>query len=189
MAQIWRQISPRLKEPSRKPQRTTCGCLIAPSGEAIGYYDKRALWGWDLDHFAKGNSSGIFEIDGVKIGLRICFEIRFPEYFRELFREKAELCIISFHDISENDSIGRYERIKAHLITRAAENVMTVISVNSSSKYQTAPSAVFDINGVVKKEAPRNEEHLLIYDYQRPEIDFGAKGRVENSIQVLNMKF
>ena len=56
--------------------------LILPDGEIAGNYDKRALWGWDLDHFAKGDEPGIFEIDGVKVGFRICFEVRFPEYFR-----------------------------------------------------------------------------------------------------------
>ena len=175
-----------IREHDRK--RYNSMLLIDPNGETVGSYDKRALWGWDVDHFAKGDSLGIFEIDGVKIGLRICFEVRFPEYFRALFGAGVELCFVSFYDVSETDSIGRYDRIKAHLITRAVENVMTVISVNSSSKYQTAPTAVFDINGVVVEEAPKNEEHLLIYDYCKPEPDFGARGRIENSIQALNLQ-
>ena len=41
---------------------------------------------------------------------------------------------------------------------------MTVISVNSIS------------------EAPPGEEHLLIYDYLKPKIGYGAKGRIENSL-------
>lgn len=49
------------------------------------FYDKRALWGWDKDNFAEGNSEGVFEIGDVTIGIRICFEVRFPEYFRELY--------------------------------------------------------------------------------------------------------
>ena len=161
--------------------------LINPDGEIAGIYDKRALWGWDLDYFAKGDESGIFEIDGVKVGFRICFEVRFPEYFRELFKAGVQLCFVSFHDVLENDSPSRYERAKAYLLTRAMENIMTVISVNSTAKYQTAPTAVFDINGVVIKEAPRGKEHLMIYDYQKPEIDFGTKGRIENSKNLLNM--
>ncbi|WP_160317140.1 hypothetical protein [Oxobacter pfennigii] len=52
---------------------------------------------------------------------------------------------MSFCDVSNEDSMERYDMIKAHLITRAVENVMTVISVNSTSHYQTAPAAVIDI--------------------------------------------
>ena len=94
---------------------------------------------------------------------------------------------MSFHDVLESDSPSRYERAKAYLLTRAMENIMKVISVNSTTKYQTAPTAVFDINGVVVEEAPRGKEHIMIYDYQKPEIDFGTKGRIENSKDLLNM--
>ena len=161
--------------------------FINPNGEIMGHYDKRALWGWDLEHFTRGNSSGVFEIDNIKVGFRICFEVRFPEYFRELFKAKAELCFVSLCDVSEKDSSERYEIIKSHLLTRAVENVMTVVSVNSISKFQTAPTAIFDINGSVLKEAPKNEEHLLVYDYAPPEIGYGARGRTQHSIDVLNL--
>ena len=156
--------------------------LISPEGTLIGDYDKRAQWGWDLHNFEKGKSLGIYDIDGIKVGFRICFEVRFPEYFRELFVEKAELCFVSFNDVSEHNSLERYNIIKSHLITRAVENVMTVVSVNSISDFQTAPTAVFDINGNVELEAPPNTEYLLVYDYEKPEIGFGAQGRIENSL-------
>lgn len=156
--------------------------VISPEGVPLGDYDKRALWGWDLDQFERGASPGIFDIEGVKIGFRMCYEVRFPEYFRELFQAKAELCFVSFSDVSDPDSLERYQIIRSHLITRAVENVMTVVSVNSISNYQTAPTAVFDINGHVALEAPRNKETLLVYDYAKPEIGFSAQGRIENSV-------
>ena len=156
--------------------------LISPKGTSVGDYDKRALWGWDLNHFDKGSSLGIFDIDGIKVGFRICFEVRFPEYFRELFTKKVRLCFVSFSDVAEKPSPLRYDIIKAHLLTRAVENVMTVVSVNSISDYQTAPTAVFDINGKTVSEAPLNKEHLLIYDYEPPTLGYGARGRIENSV-------
>ena len=160
--------------------------LVDSNGNILGSYDKRALWGWDLDNFTKGETQGIYQIDDIKVGFRICFEVRFPEYFRELFKSNVQLCFVSFCDVLEHDSIERYNIIKSHLITRAVENVMTIISVNSISKYQTAPTAVIDLNGHIINEAPRNQEYLIIYDYNPPEIDFGAKGRIQNSLELLN---
>lgn len=159
--------------------------LISPNGELIGNYDKRALWGWDLDNFEQGHTLGIYQIDDVKVGFRICFEVRFPEYFRELFKENVELCFVSFCDVLNEDSIERYNLIKAHLMTRAVENVMTVISVNSTSHYQTAPTSVIDINGSIISEAPRNQDHLMVYDYTPPVIGFGQKGRLHYSLELL----
>ncbi len=159
--------------------------LIDPNGEIIGNYDKRALWGWDSDNFTKGASLGIYQIDAIQIGFRICFEVRFPEYFRELFKSNVELCFVSFCDVSEQDLKERYGIIKSHLVTRAVENAMTIISVNSISKFQTAPTAVIDSNGHIVCEAPRNQEYLIIYDYNTPTMDFGQRGRIHYSNELL----
>lgn len=162
--------------------------LIGPDGELVGDYDKRALWGWDLDNFTKGETAGIYEIDGIMTGFRICFEVRFPEYFRELFRSSVQVCFVSFCDVLEQDSKERYDIIKAHLVTRAVENVMTVVSVNSISRHQTAPTAVIDPDGRIVSEAPRNQEYLLIYDYEPPEVGYGAKGRIQNSLELMGQE-
>lgn len=70
--------------------------LISP-GKTTENYHKRALWGWDKDNFTIGNKEGIFAIDGIKIGVRICFEVRYPEYFRELYRENTVLNLSLIH--------------------------------------------------------------------------------------------
>jgi len=102
-----------------------------------------------------------------------------------LFFKNVQLCFVSFCDVSEQDLIERYGIIKSHLVTRAVENVMTIISVNSISKNQTAPTAVIDLNGHIVCEAPRNQEHLIIYDYNTPTINFGGEGRIHYSHELL----
>lgn len=154
--------------------------LFSPDG-TVQTYGKRALWGWDRENFIPGAQTGIFQIDGIRLGIRICFEVRFPEFFRELYREKAEVCLVSFCDSSREENTARYELIKAHLRTRAVENVCTVLSVNNSSFFQTAPTAVFDPNGAVLQEMDRHKEGLLIYDYEKGSDTFGMRGRREIS--------
>ena len=112
--------------------------------------------------------------------------INFPEFFRELYRENVELCLVSFCDISQTENKERYELIKAHLRTRAVENVFTVLSVNDISSFQTVPAAVIDPNGAVILEMERNKEGLLIYDYVRSEDSFGMLGRKEISDELVN---
>jgi len=95
--------------------------IIDPTGEFTGIYDKRALWGWDKDNFEPGQSDGIYQVDDIKVGFRICYEVRFPEYFRELFAAGASLCFVSFCDVSKKVDDERYAIQKSHLITRAAK--------------------------------------------------------------------
>jgi omega-amidase len=120
---------------------------------------------------------GIFEIAGISVGVRICFEVRFPEYFRELYARKTDLNVVLFYDVSDADDTGRYDLIKGHLQTRAVENVSTIVSVDSIHPYQTAPTAVFGKSGQILKECTRNQPELLIYDFEKTEDDFGEMGR------------
>lgn len=150
--------------------------LISPC-KTTEIYHKRALWGWDKDNFTIGNKEGIFEIEGIKIGVRICFEVRYPEYFRELYRENTALNIILFCDVADSDDIERYVLIKSHIRTRAVENVTYTMSVNSICPYQTAPTGIFNKSGRTINELKRNQEDLLIYHFENIADDFGEKGR------------
>ena len=161
--------------------------IIKPSGEVL-FYDKRALWGWDADNFlVDSDFNGIIEVQGIKIGVRVCYEIRFPEYFRELYRENVDVAIVSLCDVQHEPDENRFSIIKSHLLTRAIENVFTVISVNSSTLNQTAPTGVIDQHGNTVVEAPRNSESVTYFNYQRLEKGFGAKGLIKYSDQLLGL--
>lgn len=152
--------------------------LFSPFRERRSY-KKRALWGWDKDNFEAGNEDGIFQVDDWKIGIRICFEIRFPEYFRELYKEQTDINIVMFYDVSDKNDVFRYEMIKSHIMTRAVENVTYTLSVNAISPFQTAPTILFGRSGQVLNETARNGEGLLVYDLKKEKLTFGEAGRKE----------
>jgi len=151
--------------------------LFTP-GQKVSWYGKRALYGWDAENFAPGTETGIFQIGGLNIGVRICFEVRFPEYFRELYRAHTDLDIVLFYDVTDTDDTERYNLIKSHLLTRAVENVTPFLSVNATSPFQSAPTCFINASGRVLAEYERNQEGLLIYDFEKAEPNFGEKGRI-----------
>lgn len=154
--------------------------VFAPNQEKTIYH-KRALWGWDKDNFSTENSDGVFDIEGFKVGIRICFEVRFPEFFRELYKAHTDLNVILFYDVSDYNDTERYEIIKAHIRTRAVENVTHTLSVNSIAPYQTAPTALNDRSGHTLIELGQNEEKLLVYDLENTQLNFGEHGRKQIS--------
>lgn len=153
--------------------------LLHPDGKDLPPYHKRALWGWDQNNFKPGNEAGIYNIDGITTGVRICFEIRFPEYFRELFLEQVDLALVPFADVGQQEQKGTVNTIQSHLISRAAENVMYVLSANSASHQQRAPTCVIDPDGNVIAAAPLNQEYFLTAEIEITEPGFSRRGRIE----------
>ena len=160
--------------------------VIDERGGVICRYDKRALWGWDAENFTPGASEGLFELDGLRIGIRVCFDVRFPELFRPLFERRADLCVMPFSDTAETFDPERRAILTGHMRTRAAENVMQVLSVNSLSRFPAVPTAWFDQNGKLVKQTDREE--LLVCDVIAPKEDFGMRGRRVNAEIFLKMR-
>ena len=160
--------------------------LIAP-GKDQRHYDKRALYGYDSENFERGNTEGIFEIGDLKVGVRICFEVRFPEYFRELYKANTDLDIVIFYAVSDFDDTEKYDVMKSHLISRAAENVTPILSVNAITPFQSCPTAFINASGRVLAETKRNTEELLIFDFEKTELNFGEIGRKRESDALLGL--
>jgi deaminated glutathione amidase len=67
---------------------------FSPSGELLSYYDKMNLFSCDLSKhpsqtvidegriYSQGHEPKMIDLEGFKIGLSICFDLRFPELFR-----------------------------------------------------------------------------------------------------------
>lgn len=158
--------------------------MLRPSMQPM-YYHKRALWGWDRDNFVPGNEHGILEIDGLCVGVRICFEVRFPEYFRELYRQGTDLNVILFYDVTDRDGTERYDLIRGHIRTRAVENVCHTLAVNSLRPVQSAPTMLVNRSGAVLCEAERGKEELMLFDLLPEPLDFGERGRKETSDSIV----
>ena len=150
--------------------------LLSP-GQPPKWYGKRALYGWDEENFRPGAECGVFDIAGIRIGVRICFEVRFPEYFRELYLQNTDLNVVLFYDVSDAADDTRYRIILSHLITRAVENVTPVLSVNAISPNQTAPTCFINASGKICIELEKDREEMLIYNFEKQAPTFGELGR------------
>jgi predicted amidohydrolase/GNAT superfamily N-acetyltransferase len=159
--------------------------MISPDDAVLPPYHKRALWGWDVENFKRGEQKGIYKIDGFRIGVRICYEVRFPEYFRELFLEGVDLCLVAFADFGAPEQQAKRAIIQSHLISRAAENAFYVLSANSLSSYPLAPTCFISPDGVYLKEAPLLEESLIWDEITAETPNFGRLGRIENTRMLL----
>lgn len=109
--------------------------------------------------YSKGKKLNITEVDGWKIGLSICYDLRFPELYRLYAKEKVDLII----NIA-NWPIARIEHWRTLLKARAIENQCYIAGVNRVGKdlklNYSGFSSVFDPMG--KEIVSMKDEEKII---------------------------
>lgn len=107
--------------------------VINRQGELIATYNKMHLYsyyGCDEGKFITvGNHPVMVEIDGVKIGLTICYDIRFPELYRAYRKAGVDLLV-------NVAAWGLHKEIPWEVLTkaRAVENQCYMVAITQSGK-------------------------------------------------------
>ncbi len=101
--------------------------LVGPDGAEVADYRKRHLFPLANEEgaFAAGTSACVCERPDLKLSLHICYDLRFPEDFREAAARGAELMVVI-----ANWPAQRHDHWIALLTARAIENQAFVLGVN-----------------------------------------------------------
>lgn len=71
--------------------------LFAPDGSSIAEYRKQRLFAYAAEHgtYTAGTQPVIAEVNGVRVAMLICFDLRFPELFREVAPDADCITVIA----------------------------------------------------------------------------------------------
>jgi predicted amidohydrolase len=137
--------------------------LVGPDG-LIGSYRKTHLPFLGVDRFTvPGDVLPVFETALGRIGLEICYDLRFPEATRALALAGADI-------VAHPTAFPVAASIQTELITvaRAAENRIYLLTANRVGKERSGEfcgwSQIVDPYGVRLAEAGATEEVLLVAD-------------------------
>lgn len=146
--------------------------LISPDGTLAAVYRKMHLFDVELkDKVIKeseksqaGKEPVIAQVDGFKLGMSICYDLRFPELYRLYSKEKVELISVP----SAFTKVTGLEHWHCLLKARAIENQAYVIAANQcgeASGVETyGHSLIVDPWGRVLIEASENKEEIIYAD-------------------------
>jgi omega-amidase len=158
--------------------------LVDPEGAVLARYDKMHLFpGTGEDrYFIPGDEVVTTILGGVKIGLAVCFDLRFPELSRRLCLEGAGIVLFS-----AQWPMARIDHLRDLVRIRAMENQMFVAACNSCGKdasgmFLGGGSMVADPSGTIAG-ALGTEEGVLSLQVSLEEVT-----RVRREFPVLNCR-
>ncbi|MBX3169055.1 MAG: carbon-nitrogen family hydrolase [Candidatus Eremiobacteraeota bacterium] len=101
--------------------------VFDPAGRLLGAYAKQHpfSYGGESEHYQAGDDFFLFQWNGCKVAPLVCYDLRFPETFRHLAYQGAELYVVI-----ANWPAPRVHHWEALLMARAIENQAYVLGVN-----------------------------------------------------------
>jgi 5-aminopentanamidase len=139
--------------------------LVGPDG-LVGTYRKTHLPFLGVDRFvAPGDELNVYNTPIGRIGLEICYDLRFPEVTRTLALKGADI-------VAHPTNFPVAARVQTELITvaRAAENRIYLLTANRVGKERWAEfcgwSQIVDPYGRRLAEANESDEALLVADIE-----------------------
>jgi len=122
-----------LYQPKSDKFTNTC-CVFSPQGKQLGRYDKIHLFDVNVEDSEKhyresrytqaGNKTSVVNIGELKLGLSICYDLRFPELFRDLRQSGADIITVP----SAFTKVTGKAHWQALLQARAIENQVYIVA-------------------------------------------------------------
>jgi predicted amidohydrolase len=140
--------------------------LLAPGGGVVAVYRKIHMFDVDVDGrsyresavTAPGTETVAADVLGRRVGMSICYDLRFPELYRRLASAGAQLLVVpaAFTDVTGR---AHWETL---LRARAIENQAFVIAAGQVGRHADGTlshghSMIVDAWGTVLAEAPEGE--------------------------------
>jgi len=179
--------------PPNKPHN--CIYLINPNGQIEDRYDKRFGTEGDLIHYTPGNRFVIFDLNGVKCALLICFDLRFPEIYRALNKLKVQFVIQSFYNARQKEQSVHRHIIRQTMQANCASNYFWASMSNSCGEIAPYPSCLIQPDGEIINELKLNTTGIIVntvdtsipfYDPSAKFREIAIKGILTNGPQILN---
>jgi predicted amidohydrolase len=135
--------------------------LINRHGQICGRYRKSHLYPAEHRFFRPGDGLPVFELDGLRVGLAICFEAAFPPIFSTLALQGAQ---VVFNPSAVPVGYGYLQDVRTR--ARAQDNQLFVLAINhvgaEGEVIYCGQSQIADPRGDVVALAPEDQPAAIV---------------------------
>lgn len=168
--------------------------VISSEGKVIDRYDKRFCTSSDLQYSTPGDHFVTFSINGVNCGLLICYDIRFPELYREYRKLGCDVIFQSFYNARQDKGSIHPVIMPISAQAHAATNYF-YMSLTNSSATESWPCHFITPDGLIQNKLQFNVQGMLIsdvdlsvkyYDASREYRQDAMKGKLNSGTTVVD---
>ena len=162
--------------PPHKPHNSLY--LVDGNGRLAGRYDKRFCTQSDLKHYSPGDAFVVFDVDGVRCGLQICYDFRFQELYREYYKRGVRLMLHSFYQAG-GPKTSKWDNVLGHiapatLCAYAANNHMWISAPNAQTRHTRWASVFILPDGRIQTRLPAHRNTLAVSTVEVPDTYYDA---------------
>jgi len=167
---VWILIGSLMEKDQKSLKPYNTSILINNKGKIVTKYRKMHLFDiklgkkeiYESKRNAPGKSPNLVSINKIKLGLSICYDLRFPEFYRTYANKKAEIICIPSSFTKKTGEAHWHPLIRA----RAIENLCYIIAPNqcgigSHNVPTYGHSLIVDPWGKILAEGSGNKEAVL----------------------------
>lgn len=163
--------------------------LYSPGGERIAAYDKIHMFDVDLDGgeswressaYEPGTQATVVDLPGVRLGLAICYDLRFPQLFRAEALAGAEVLSVPAAFTRQTGEAHWHVLLRA----RAIENGAFVVAAAQGGRHEDGRetfghSIIVDPWGRILAEAGHDEPGVITATIDTAEVE-AARRKIPN---------
>lgn len=142
--------------------------VVVEGGILVGRYRKAHLLGGE-QAFDAGTETSIFEVDGLRFGINICYDTNFPEAARKVSALGASLIVCPANNMMQRQKAEAFKEL--HNVVRGErcrETGLWLVSADVTGerdgRVAWGPTAILNPEGQVVAQLPLGKPGLLAFD-------------------------
>ena len=148
--------------------------LVATAKGLAGVYRKVHIAPPEHHIYTAGDAVPLFDINGFKLGIQLCYDVHFPELSTRMALDGAD-AIFMPHASPRSTPAEKFDSWMRHLSARAFDNGLYVIACNQTGNNQSelkfpGLAIVLDPAGRILKKHTGSSENMLVADLKADEL-------------------
>ena len=142
--------------------------LVVTPKNISGIYRKIHIAPPERSIFSPGNSAPLFEVEGVKLGIQLCYDAHFPELSTRMAVDGADIIFIP-HASPRGTPPEKLASWLRHLTARAFDNSVFIVACNQNGENLKGlqfpgVAVIIDPSGDVLKDSVSGQEAMIVAD-------------------------